>query len=323
MRRTLLSVIALVTLAMTNQAVAQEFPNKVVRIVMPYPAGGVPDIMARQFAQRLTTTWGQSVIVENKPGAGTIVGTQFVARSAPDGHTILFTTDPTMTVNKFLYKNLPYDPDKDFIPVTQLLEFHQVLMAHPSVPASSLRELIVYAKANPGKLSYASYGVGSQAHIAGELLKNAAAVDITHVPYKGFGDAGPAMLRGEVSFTFGAATTAGPLMAAGRIKGLAIGGDKRSPVLPDVPTFAELGYPEVVAPVWFGVFVPAGTPAHVVDRINRDFVAIINDPEYRKKEVLGRGYEPIGSSPTEFAAYIRKDREMRGRAAKLAGIVPE
>jgi tripartite-type tricarboxylate transporter receptor subunit TctC len=315
---------ALGTLA--NPAVtanAQDYPNKVVRLVVPYPASGTPDQLARQVANRLTQSWGQPVVVENRPGAGTIIGAELVARSAPDGYTILFTTDPTMTVNVFLYQKLPYDPDKDFIPVSQLLEWHMVMMASPSLPANNLQELVAYAKANPGKLSYASYGKGSQAHLAAELLKATAGLDITHVPYKGMADALPATLRGDVQFTFGSAITARPLLEAGRLKVLGIGGTKRSSLMLNVPTFAEQGFTTVEAPVWLGIFVAAGTPVSIVERIRRDFVALFNEPEFKQREATDRGYAVVGSSPAEFAAYIKKDRESRGRAVRLAGIRPE
>ena len=223
----------------------QAFPTKPVRVIVAYPAGGGIDVMARQIGERLSKTWGQPVVVENKPGANTIVAADTAAKAAPDGHTIFMTTDATFSINPHLYKKLPYDPERDFMPVTMLVLLQQMMVAHPSVPANTLAELVDYAKKNPGKLNYASYGSGSQPHLSGEMLKHKAGIDLVHVPYKGISLAVPAVIAGEVQLTFsGIASGMGPLKA-GRIKALAIGGKARSPLLPQIPTFAELGYPEV------------------------------------------------------------------------------
>src|SRR3954462_6323259 len=223
---------------------AQTWPSKPGRMVVAYPPGGGIDVMGRQIAEKLTGMWGQPVVVENKPGANTIVATDAVAKSAPDGYTVLLTTDATFSINPHLYAKLPYDAERDFIPVTMLVLHQQLLVAHPSLPANTLAELIALAKAKPGTINYASYGSGSQPHLSGEMLKYKAGIDLVHVPYKGISLAVPAVMAGEVQLTFaGIATSTAPLKS-GRIKALAIGGAKRSPLFPDVPTFAELGYPE-------------------------------------------------------------------------------
>ena len=302
---------------------AQAWPSKPLRIVVAYPPGGGIDVMARQIAEQLTSAWGQPVVVENKPGANTIVATDAVAKSAADGHTILMTTDATFSINPHLYAKLPFDTQRDFIPVTMLVLLQQLLVAHPSLPANSLEELIKLAKAKPGSINYASYGSGSQPHLAGEMLKNKAAIDLVHVPYKGISLAVPAVMAGEVQLTFAGIATSMPQLKAGRIKPIAIGGPQRSPLLPQVPTFSELGYPEVETHAWFGLFLPAGSPREAVARIYQDTLKIVGDPEFRQKQLVEKGYDPVGSSPEQFAAYIRKDSESRGRAVKISGAKAE
>jgi tripartite-type tricarboxylate transporter receptor subunit TctC len=301
----------------------EAFPTKPVRIVVAYPAGGGIDVMARQLAGKLSGPWGQPVVVENKPGANTILAADAVAKAAPDGHTILFTTDATFSINPHLYAKLPYDAQRDFVPVTMLVLLQQMLVAHPSLPANTLPELISLAKQKPGAINYASYGSGSQPHLAGEMLKHKAGIDLVHVPYKGISLAVPAVIAGEVQLTFsGIATGMGPLKG-GRIKAIAIGGKSRSPLLPQVPTFAELGYPEVETHAWFGLFLPAGSPKDATVRIFEDVRKVLDEPEFRQKQLVERGYEPIGSSPEEFASYIKSDSESRSRAVKISGAKAE
>ena len=302
---------------------AQTWPTKPVRIVVAYPPGGGIDVLSRQLAEKLTSAWGQPVVVENRPGANTIVATDAVAKSAADGHTILMTTDATFSINPHLYSKLPFDTQRDFIPVTMLVLLQQLLVAHPSLAADTLPQLIELAKKNPGKINYASYGSGSQPHLSGEMLKHKAGINLVHVPYKGISLAVPAVIAGEVQLTFaGIATSTGPLKG-GRIKAIAIGGKERSPLFPQVPTFAEMGFPEVETHAWFGFFVPAGSPREAVQRIYTDVKRILDEPEFREKQLVAKGYEVVGSSPQEFAAYIRTDHESRGRAVKISGAKAE
>ena len=305
-------------------ALAQSpWPAKPVRIVVAYPPGGGIDVMARQLADRLGSAWSQPVVVENKPGANTIVAADAVAKSPADAYTVLMTTDATFSINPHLYAKLPFDAQRDFIPVTMLVLLQQLLVAHPALPADSLQDLVKLAKAKPGTINYASYGSGSQPHLAAEMLKNKAGIDLVHVPYKGISLAVPAVIAGEVQLTFaGIATSSGPLKA-GRIKALAIGGPKRSPLFPQVPTFTELGYPEVETHAWFGFFLPAGSPREAVTRIYQDTRKILEDPEFRQKQLIDRGYDVVGSGPEEFAAYIRKDSESRARAVRISGAKAE
>ena len=302
---------------------AHAWPTKPVRIVVAYPPGGGIDVLARQLADKLTPAWGQPVVVENKPGANTIIATDSVAKSPADGHTVLMTTDATFSINPHLYARLPYDAQRDFAPVTMLVLLQQLLVAHPSLPANSLSELIALAKAKPGSINYASYGSGSQPHLAGEMLKNKAGIDLVHVPYKGISLAVPAVMAGEVQLTFAGIATSMPQLKSGRIKALAIGGTTRSALLPQVPTFAELGYPEVETHAWFGLFLPAGSPREAVVRIYQDARKILEESDFRQKQLVEKGYEVVGSSPEDFVIYLKRDSESRGRAVKVSGAKAE
>ena len=302
---------------------AHAWPTKPVRIVVAYPPGGGIDVLARQLADKLTPAWGQPVLVENRPGANTIVATDAVAKSAPDGHTILMTTDATFSINPHLYAKLPYDAQRDFAPVTMLVLLQQLLVAHPSLPANTLNELIDLAKQKPGSINYASYGSGSQPHLAGEMLKNRAGIDLVHVPYKGISLAVPAVMAGEVQLTFAGIATSMPQLKAGRVKALAIGGTARSPLLPQVPTFTELGFPEVETHAWFGLFVPALSPRESVTRIYRDTRKILEEPDFRQKELVQKGYDVVASAPEEFVNYLKKDSESRARAVRISGAKAE
>ena len=313
------AIAALALACFAAAAPAQGWPTKPARIVVPYPPGGGIDILARQLADHFQSRWGQPVVVENKPGGSTIIGVDNVAKASADGHSILMTTDASFSINPHLFRKLPYDARNDFIPVTNLILLQQLLVAHPSLPASSLAELISLAKQKPGTINYASYGSGSQPHLAGEMLKNKAGIDLVHIPYKGISLAVPAVMAGEVQLTFsGIASSIGPIKG-GRIKPIAIGGGKRSPLLPEVPTFAELGYPEVETHAWFGLFVPAGSPREAVTRIYRDAKALLDDPAFRAKQLIAKGYEVVGSSPQEFAEFLKADSASRARAVQISG----
>jgi tripartite-type tricarboxylate transporter receptor subunit TctC len=316
-------LLALLLVACAAAAHAQSWPSKPVRLVVAYPPGGGIDVIGRQLAEKLTGMWSQPVVVENKPGANTIVATDAVAKSPADGTTVLLTTDATFSINPHLYARLPFDTQRDFVPVTMLVLLQQLLVANPALPANTLKELIALAKAKPGTINYASYGSGSQPHLSGEMLKYKADIDLVHVPYKGISLAVPAVMAGEVQLTFAGIATSMPQLKAGRIKALAIGGPKRSPLLPEVPTFAELGYPEVETHAWFGLFLPAGSPREAVNRIYEDTRKILEEPEFRQKQLIDKGYDVVGSSPEDFAAYIKKDSESRARAVRISGAKAE
>ena len=313
------ALILALAFALAPCAQAQSYPSRPIRIVVPYPAGGGIDLIARAIGIQLTQRWGQPVIVENKPGSGTIVAAEGVAKSAPDGYTLMLTTDSTLTINPHLYAKLPYDPVKDFAPVTQLVLLNQLLLANVGVSANTLGELIAHAKANPGKLNYASYGAGSQPHLAMEMLKSQAGIDIVHVPYKGIPQAVPAAIAGEVQLTFSGAASSIAHIKGGRLKALAIGGKKRLSLLPDVPTFAESGYPEIPSNAWFGLFVPSGTPRDVVMKLHGEITGMLKEPAFNQREVVAKGYELVASTPEEFSAFLVADSARNARAVKISG----
>jgi tripartite-type tricarboxylate transporter receptor subunit TctC len=298
---------------------ARAWPEKPVRLLVAYPPGGGIDILARQLGEKLTGAWQQPVVVENKPGANTIIAADAAAKAPADGYTVFMTSDATFSINPHLYARLPYDARRDFVPVTMLVLLQQLLVANPALPADNLPDLIKLAKARPGSLRYASYGSGSQPHLSGEMLKYRAGIDLLHVPYKGISLAVPAVIAGEVELTFSGIASSLGAIKAGRLTPIAIGGTQRSPLLPQVPTFAELGYPEVETHAWFGLFLPAGSPGEAVKRIYSDAKKVLEEPEFRQKQLVDKGYEVVASRPEEFAAYLKKDSESRARAVKISG----
>ena len=311
-------LLSLCWLAGTN-AQAQAYPTKPIRIVVPYGAGGGIDVISRLVGERLAQRMGQLVLIDNRPGGGTLLAAEQVAKSAPDGYTLMVTTDSTMTINPHIYSKLPYDPVKDFTPITQLVFLNQLLLENPAVPANNLKELIGYAKANPGKLNYGSYGSGSQPHLAMEMLKSQAGLYIVHVPYKGLTQTVPATIAGDVQLTFSGAASSLAFIKSGRLKALAVGGKTRLALLPDVPTFTESGFPDVPANAWFGLFAPAATPRDIVMKLHAEVVRILRDPEFAQKELTAKGYELIASTPEEFTAFLAADSARNARAVKISG----
>ena len=298
---------------------AQEWPTRAVKLVVPYPAGGGVDVMARALAQKLQDKWQQAVTVDNRPGANTLLGTELVAR-ANDQHTLLFTTDATFTINPHLYSKLPYDLDRDFIPVTHLVSFSQMLVVNADLPANNLTELIALASRKPGSLSYASYGPGSQPQLATEMLKQKTGTFIVHIPYRGIPQAVMAVVSNEVPMTWSGIVSARPHLASKRIKAIAYGGKTRAAAYPQVPTMTELGYPEVDANVWVGLFVPSNTPAATVQKIHRDVMSVISDADFRQREVEGKSYDFVGAGPEEFRRYIARESASRNSTLKASGV---
>jgi tripartite-type tricarboxylate transporter receptor subunit TctC len=307
---------------LTGPAWAQEWPTRPVKLIVPYPAGGGVDVMARALAQRLQDKWQQPITIDNRPGANTLIGTEAVAR-ATDNHTLLFTTDATFTINPHLYNKLPYDAEKDFAPVTQLVAFSQMLVANSNLPANNLKELLALAKDKPGSLSYASYGPGSQPQLATEMLKQKAGVFIVHIPYRGIPQAVTAVVSGEIPLTWSGIVSARPHIASKRIKPLAYGGKTRAAAYPDVPTMTELGFPEVDANVWVGVFAPIGFAPSLVNRMHRDILAVISEPDFKSKEIEGKSYDFVGAGPEEFRRHIRSESASRKATIKASGTTLE
>ncbi len=304
-------------------SLAQVFPSRTVFIVVPYPAGGSTDVLARALANELGKLWNQPVVVENFGGAGSIIGAERVANATADGYTLLLTIDPTVVSNRFLYKKLPYDPDKSLIPITMLARSGQLVIANPSFPANNLRELVDAARRTPGRVAYASYGLGTQPNLFFETIGKREGVQFLHVPYKGIAPDVNAVMTGEVQISVASPAAAGAMVKAGKIKALAIGGSKRSIMFPDVPTIAESGYPYVNSVIWWGIFAPGGTSAPLVDRINHDVAGIAKRPDIVEKYFTAFGLDPVVDTPSEFAAAIRADVKVTAEMVKAAGVQPQ
>lgn len=313
----------LITIAIPAIAGAQTFPAKPVRVVVPFPPSGGIDLLVRALGPELTAKWGQPVIVENRVGAGGNIGAEAVAKAPADGYTLLATVNQTFTSNRYLYKELPFDPDRSFVPVTIMVQSDQYLLAHPSVPAANLKDLVALAKKEPGKLTYGSFGIGSQPQLAFETLKKREGIDLLHVPYKGIGPLITAITAGEVMVTTGSASVAGELMKGGRLKPLAIGGRRRAAQFPDVPTTAEQGYPYLQVSIWYGLFAPAGTPPAVLDRIGDDVRALLKTPAFAEKHATARGLDVVANTPREALQVIKDESALVGEMIRAANVQPE
>ena len=320
MKRIAFALAALLAFANAN-ALAQGFPSRPVRIVVAFPAGGGTDIVARLLAPRLTETWGQQVIVDNRAGASGVIGTELAARSPADGATLFLGTLGNLAVNQHLYPKMTVDPLRDFAPVTQVVAVHFVMVANPALPAKNVAELIALARSRPGQINYSSSGPGGAPHLAGELFKSMAHVDLVHVPYKGSAPSFQDLLGGQVSLTCDSLVQALPYIRDGRLVALAVLGATRSPLLPEVPTVGETlaGY-ELTN--WFGLVAPAATPRAIVAKIHDDAVKVLRDPGVAEK-LSGMGATAIGNEPGEFAAVMRADSEKWGKLIREAHIRAE
>ena len=312
------AIIALLLMLLASTAAAQaSYPTKPIRLLLGYTPGGATDIVARILAAKLQEALGQPVIVDNKPGAGSNIASELVAKSAPDGYTLLVGTIANAT-NMTAYKNLGYDTLRDLAPVTQMMSAPSVLSAHPSFPAKELQELIALARRNPGKYAYASTGSGGSPHLAGELLRLRANIDLIHVPYKGAAQAQSDLLGGQVQMAFQTALSAIPYLQSGQLRAIAVAAHKRLAQLPNVPTMAEAGLPDFEVSSWNGLFAPAKTPPEIIARLHAEAVKALATPDVREK-LLAQGAEPIGSTPEEFRAYIRAEIDKWGRVIRASG----
>ena len=300
---------------------AQDYPSRAVKIVVPYAPGGSTDILTRILANKLTLRVGQTFVVENRPGANGIIGSEAVARAPADGYTLLMVTNG-QTINVGLYQNLPVDLEKDFAPIVNVAAMPNLIVVHPSVPAKTIHELIELAKAKPGGLSYSHAGIGSPQHLAGEMFKLVTKVDILGVPYKGGGPAVADAVAGVVPMVVVGIPAASQHIASGRLRGLAATSIKRSPLLPDLPTVAESGYPGFDAIFWIAIIGPRGIPSAAVQRINTEINIVLRDPDTEKQFAL-QGASPAGGSPAELGAYMKKDIEMWSGVIKEAKIKAE
>lgn len=323
-RRLATAALAAFTLAtVSHGAIAQgAYPNKPVRIVVAFTAGGPTDVVARLIAQKLTDKWGQQVVVENKPGAAGLLGSELVAKSPADGYTLLMATAGNLTVNQHLYKAMRFDPLKDFTHITQTAAVDFVLVTQPNAPFRDVKELIAAAKAKPGTITTATSGTGGAPHLSAALFKDAAGVDLTMVPYKGSADAVNAVLSGQTQLDFDAASQVLPHIKAGKLKALAVLGEKRSPYLPDVPTMAEAGLPNYAFANWFGLVGPAGLPGDVADKLQRDVNEAIQHPEVRARyQAMGLLPPPVPAA--QFASMVQREAARWGVTIKAANITAE
>ena len=312
--------ILLAAIAVTNvqaQVPGANYPAKQIRVIVPFPAGGPTDAIARAIGQKLSETWGQPVIVDNRPGAGGNIGTELAAKSPADGYT-LFIGTVANAINQSLFAKLPFDFVRDFAPVTQNYVTGLILAVHPSLPAHTVKELIALAKAHPGQLSYSSSGVGGTPHLAGELFNSMAGVTMVHVPYKGSAPAMADLLGGHIQLTFDNMLTVLPQVKAGKLRGLAVTMTTRSPLTPELPTVAEAGLKGFEVKSWNGVVVPTGTPKEIIARLNGEIVRILRQPDLREK-FLVQGVELVPTTPEEFGAFIKQDIAKWAKVIQLSG----
>ncbi len=327
LRPLLLSVLASLLLAgaaiAPKPAAAQVFPSRAVKIVVPTSPGGATDAFARALATRLSGAWGQTVLIENRAGANQILGADYVSKSAPDGYTLLVSDASSFVINPHLYRKLPYDGVNGFTPITVLVRFPWVIVVHASVAANTFQELVALAKADPGKLSYGSFGLGSSAHISVDYLKNLLGIDIVHGPYKGAGPAVTDLLSGRIQMMMVTPLLVEPHARAGKLKLLAAATAQRIPGLPDLPTVAESGVPGYEAGTWFALVGPAGMPRDVVARIHADTVKILGDAAFREQYVTRQWFEAVGNTPEQFADYLKSEYARWGRLVELSRVSVE
>jgi len=312
-------IAALAISATATTALAQGYPDHAVRVLVGYPPAGPVDIIGRVMADRLSQIWGQAAVVENISGAGGNIAADRAAKSAPDGYTLLVSTNAQLVVNPALYATMPFDPAKDLVPISLSVYSPNILVVPNDVPAKSVAELVAYARANPGKLTYASAGVGTTQHLAGELFKTMAHVDIQHVPYRGAGPVITDLLGGRITMFFGAISSLIPLVREGKLRALAVTSAKRFPAVPELPTMIESGYPAFESILSIGLMAPAGSPPAIIEKIHQDAVKALAPPEVRQR-LRDIGMEVIGGSPAEFAAMIKAETPQWAKVIKDAGI---
>ena len=308
-------------LCVTAVAAAAEYPSKPIRLVVPYAAGGSTDTLARIVGQQLGERLGQQVVIDNRTGAGTIIGTEIAAQAVPDGYTLLMATPP-LAVNPALYGKVPYDLERDFAAVTNVAGSSNLLVVHPSVPAHSVKELVALLRSNPGKFNYGSSGVGGASHLAMALFASMAGVDVQHIPYKGGAPAVTDLVAGRLNLAMANLTTAQPHIRAGRLRGLGVGTKTRSPLFPEMPTISEAGVPGYEANNWNGIVAPKKIARPIVERLHREVVAVLSDPATAKR-LAAQGLEPVGDTPIQFARYLKDEAAKWGKLVKSAGIKPE
>ena len=312
-------VLAALAASVALSAFAQSYPSKPIRLIVPFAAGGGNDNIARLVGKRLNESLGQPLVIDNRPGAGGVVGAELAAKSPPDGYTLFLGGVGSHAVNPNLIEKLPYDPIRDFSPVILLAREPLFLVAHPSVPARTFAEFVAYARKNPGRLNFASNGNGSSAQLAAVMFDSMAGAEMVHVPYKGLAPALTDLLSGQVQVMFSSPVAILPHIKAGKLRALAVTGEKRMASMPEVPTVAESGFPGYEASSWYGILAPAGTSREIVARLNAEFLKALEQPEVRNS-LLADGAEPVGDTPEQFAAYIRSEKERMGKLIRGARI---
>jgi tripartite-type tricarboxylate transporter receptor subunit TctC len=317
-RRIYVAVLAITCSALAHAQSTPPYPTKPIRIIVPQSAGASSDLTARLIGQKLSVVFGQPVVVDNRPGAGSIIGTDLVAKAAPDGYTLLVVAS-SITLNPTLHKNLPFDPVRDLAPITQLSAFPNMLTVHPGLPVKTVKELIALAKAKPGSINYGSSGAATGTHLSAELFKYMTGIDMVHVPYKGGGPAVQALLGGQVQLNFATIVSVLPFVRAGKLRGIAVTTAKRSPSAPDIPTIAESGVPGYDHGPWNGFLAPAKTPPAVIARLNEETARVLQLPE-TKAVFLNEGAEPVGNKPEEFGAIIKGETAKWAKVIQAAGI---
>ena len=317
--RTVKLLLVVILLCAATYATAQQYPVKPIRIVVPFPAGGIADLFARIIGQKFNEAWGQPVVVDNRPGAGGNIGAEIVAKSPADGYTLVMGSIGTHSVNVSLFSKLAYDPIRDFAPVALVMEAEGLLVLHPSVPVKTVKELIALAKARPGQVAYASAGFGTAGHLSGELFKSMARVDLVHVPYKGNVPAITDLIAGQTSLLFATMPTVLPQVQAGRLKALAVTSSVRSPAAPELPTIAEAALPGYSVTNWIGIFAPAGTPRDAVSKLNGEIIRIMQAPDIRKR-LANEGAKFTPWTPEEFTAFVKAEIAKWAKVVKEAGI---
>ena len=318
MSRVLRLVALLVFAAIAASSHAQSYPSKPIKFIVPFPAGGGADALARTIVPRVAQELGTTIVVDNRPGAGGNVGAEYVARAAPDGYTLLYGTNGTHAINRTLYARQGFDAVRDFAPVSRMTQIAALLVVYPGLPARSVAELIDYAKANPGRVFFASAGNGTTSHLAGELFKTMAGIDIVHVPYRGGALAATDLMGGQVQMMIDVMPNVLPLAAGGKLKGLAVTTLARVPAAPEFPTIAESGLPGFEVSAWDGILAPAGTPGAVIERLNAAIRVALADPQVRAA-LVGRGAQPVAGTPEEFARHIGAESEKWARVVRQAG----
>jgi tripartite-type tricarboxylate transporter receptor subunit TctC len=313
-------IVAALLVGFSQQVALAQYPVKPVRVIVPYSPGGAVDSFARVLTQQLSEHWNQSVVVENRPGASTMIGAEQVAKSPADGYTLLLTAELTLVTLPHLYEKIPYDPLRDFAPITGLVSATQALVANPSLPVKTVNDVVTLAKAKPGELTYGSFGIGSTGHLNMEVFQAMTGTRFNHIPYGGAGPAMNDVVGGHVSLMFAALSIVKGSVDAGKLRMIGVGSDRRSGEFPDVPTISESGVPGFEAKSWFGLVAPAGTPPEIIKKINEDVTKVISDPAFARQYLAAQGLVPITGTPEEFAAFIQAETKRWGKVIKDANI---